>query len=79
MNPLKQLLNFVTPEPKTTPLDDNDYFSRQFIRTLTIMGYESYDIYFIAEEMQNKAMNPQDYPDLFTPCQRLQRKVYLSK
>jgi len=76
LNTLKKLLNFVTPEPK---VNDVEYFAKSFTNTLKIMGYESYDVWQIAEQMQEYSLNPQDYPDLFIPHQRLQRKHYLAK
>jgi len=76
MNTLKKLLNFVTPQPK---VDDVEYFAKSFTKTLTMMGYESYDVWQIAEQMSEYSLNPQDNADLFIPYQRLQRKHYLAK
>jgi len=75
MKNLKKLLNFKEPAAK---LDEHDLFARQFSRTLTIMGYESYDVWMIAEKMLEMSLNPVDYPETFIPHQRLLRKKYPS-
>ena len=75
MKNLKKLLNFTEPAAK---LDEHDLFARQFSRTLTIMGYESYDVWVIAEKMLEMALNPSDFPETFLPQQRKLVKKYPS-
>jgi len=57
-------------------LSEHELLAKRTVRNLTIVGYESYDIWCIAEEMLKYSLSPHDHPDLFPPNQRNYRKVY---
>jgi len=73
MKSLKQLLNFT--QDKIT-VGEHELLAKKLTRTLTVMGYESYDVWMVAEQMLEYSLNPQDNKDLFVPNQRIVAKKY---
>jgi len=75
---LRRILG-MTPEPPALPTyTEHEMIARRTLRNLTIVGYEAYDIWCIAEQILQYSLAPLDHPDLFPPNQRNYRKHYPS-
>lgn len=71
---LKKLMGYTE---KRSPRTEAELIAIRTVRSLTVIGFESYDIWCIAEYMSELSLNAQEYPELFPPNQRLTGKQYL--
>jgi len=51
-------------------LTEHERMARRLVRQLTLLGFEAYNVWEIAAEMERLALEAPDYPDLFPPNQR---------
>jgi len=68
---LFQLLGLQPPK-----LSEHEMVARTTARSLTLIGFEAYDVWIIAEHLLELSLNAQEHPNLFPPNQRTSRKRY---
>jgi len=61
---------------KPDPITEHEMVARTTTRSLTLIGFEAYDVWMIAEHMLELSLNAQDHTDIFPPNQRIHAKRY---
>jgi len=77
MKTLREMLG-CTPLVKAKPLTEHQQLAMRNVRSMTILDYEAYDIWCVAEIMLEMSLNPEEYPLLFPPNQRKLPRKYPS-
>jgi len=75
MKSLREILGMKTLV-KTKQLTEHEQLAIRNVRSMTILEYEAYDVWCVAEIMLEMSLNPQEHPLLFPPNQRKLPRKY---